>query len=59
MSTADLRWRKSSRSNAQGNECVEIALVATSAAIRDSKNPGGGFLMISAPAWERLRSAIG
>jgi hypothetical protein len=58
MSTADLRWRKSSRSNGQGNECVEVARVANATAIRDSKNPGGGRLLISGPAWERFSSAV-
>ncbi len=58
MPTADLRWRKSSRSNGNGNECVEIALVANAAAIRDSKNPDGGRLLISGPGWDQFRSAI-
>jgi hypothetical protein len=58
MSTVDLRWRRSSRSNGQGNECVEVALLDTAAAIRDSKNPGGGVLVIGGLAWDRLRSAV-
>ncbi|MFI2262087.1 DUF397 domain-containing protein [Streptomyces tubercidicus] len=50
LSTA--RWRKSSYSNSNGGECVEIAdgfpgLVP----VRDSKNPQGPALVIPAEAW--------
>ncbi|KUF19761.1 DUF397 domain-containing protein [Streptomyces silvensis] len=45
-------WRKSSHSNQDGGECIEIThdfegLVP----IRDSKNPAGPALILSAPAW--------
>lgn len=33
-------WRKSSRSNANGGDCVEVALNVQAAGVRDSKNPG-------------------
>jgi hypothetical protein len=61
MSISDpavLRWRRSSRSNGAGNECVEIALVGAAAAIRDSKNRFGGLLMIDEHGWEQLRSSV-
>ena len=50
LSTA--RWRKSSYSNTNGGECVEIAengphLVP----VRDSKNPHGPILVVPAAAW--------
>ncbi|GAA1308623.1 DUF397 domain-containing protein [Saccharothrix xinjiangensis] len=35
------QWRKSSRSNAGGAQCVEIADVGIGAAVRDSKNASG------------------
>jgi hypothetical protein len=38
-------WRKSSYSGDEGN-CVELAHAATSGAIRDSKNPAGGHLLV-------------
>ncbi|WP_336049938.1 DUF397 domain-containing protein [Streptomyces sp. CA2R101] len=45
-------WRKSSYSNKEGGDCVEVAdgfpdLVP----VRDSKNPYGPALLIPAPAW--------
>jgi hypothetical protein len=33
-------WRKSSRSNGNNGDCVEVALGVTAAGVRDSKNPG-------------------
>ncbi|TCO56565.1 DUF397 domain-containing protein [Actinocrispum wychmicini] len=43
-------WRKSSHSGA-GNDCVEIALVVTGAAVRDSKNPDGPRLRFADKQW--------
>ncbi|HWE89652.1 MAG TPA: DUF397 domain-containing protein [Pseudonocardiaceae bacterium] len=45
---SDARWRKSSRSNAQGNECVEVA--HTLDRVRDSKNPTGSVLRVEVAA---------
>lgn len=47
-------WRKSSRSNGDGNVCVEIAYlpgVVAHTAVRDSKNPAGGVLVVPAATW--------
>ena len=41
----DTAWRKSSFSGNEG-ACVELAHTATSGAIRDSKNPDGGRLIV-------------
>ncbi|HEU5471114.1 MAG TPA: DUF397 domain-containing protein [Actinophytocola sp.] len=42
------RWRKSSRSGASANGCVELA--HTLDAVRDSKNPTGPTLRIDGAA---------
>jgi hypothetical protein len=43
-------WRKSSRSGQNGN-CVEIANLATSVGVRDSKSPNAGHLTFSRSTW--------
>ncbi|SFB61968.1 protein of unknown function [Amycolatopsis marina] len=61
MPAADLTnatWRKSSRSNGGGNECVEIASLTSGAAVRDSKDPGAGALVLTPCAWDSLRAAV-
>ncbi len=51
MSGIDVaRWRKSSHSGG-GNDCVEIAVVADTAAVRDSKNPAGPTLRFGPAGW--------
>ena len=49
-----LKWRKASRSTGQGSECVEVARVATTVGVRDSKNPRGGNLAFSAEVTRNL-----
>ncbi|MFG1879936.1 DUF397 domain-containing protein [Sphaerisporangium sp. NPDC049003] len=44
-------WRKSSRSQGQGNNCVEVARVDDRYALRDSKNRDGGSLIIDRAGW--------
>ncbi|MGG7573058.1 DUF397 domain-containing protein [Streptomyces sirii] len=53
------RWRKSSYSNGDGADCVEVSddlpgLVP----VRDSKNPEGGALILPAGAWRRFITAV-
>ncbi|MGI5204965.1 DUF397 domain-containing protein [Spirillospora sp. CA-108201] len=43
-----IEWRKASRSNANGENCVELARVPSAVAARDSKNPDGPFHKFSA-----------
>lgn len=52
-------WRKSSYSNGQGAECVEVAdgfdrIVP----VRDSKDPQGPALVFSAGGWSSFVSAV-
>ncbi|MFL6122318.1 DUF397 domain-containing protein [Actinophytocola sp.] len=48
-------WRKSSRSGS-ANECVEVAFGAGVTALRDSKNPDGGVLILPSSAWHAFQS---
>ncbi|MCS0604780.1 DUF397 domain-containing protein [Streptomyces sp. LP11] len=52
-------WRKSSYSNDEGGDCVEVTdAVPSLVPVRDSKNPGGPFLLIPVRAWGPFVSAI-
>jgi hypothetical protein len=55
---ADAGWRKSSHSGA-GNDCVEIALVETGTAVRDSKNPHGPRLRFAPLGWGDFLASVG
>jgi hypothetical protein len=50
-------WRKSSYSTAQSN-CVEAANLANAVAVRDSKNPDAGHLMLTPAAWRQFTEEI-
>lgn len=52
MSTPELHWFKSSYSDSSnGNDCVEVAVAVPTIHIRDSKNPTGPGLTVTATAW--------
>jgi hypothetical protein len=45
-------WRKSSYSGGNGGQCVEVARnLPGVVAVRDSKNPGGPSLIVTAGEW--------
>ncbi|MYW05617.1 DUF397 domain-containing protein [Streptomyces sp. SID3343] len=55
--TSSVQWRKSSYSSAN-SECVEVAPWTASTAVRDSKDPGIGRLVVASVSWSRLVSAL-
>ncbi|MEV8566580.1 DUF397 domain-containing protein [Streptomyces sp. NPDC051322] len=53
------RWRKSTYSNGQGGDCLEIADgVPGLAPVRDSKNPTGPVLAFQTTAWVAFISNV-
>jgi hypothetical protein len=61
MASADescLQWRKSSRTNANNNDCVELAEDQASVAVRDSKHPDGPRLRFSRQEFGSLITKI-
>jgi hypothetical protein len=51
-------WRKSSRSDSSGAECVEVVELASAVAVRDSKDPDGPKLVFEAAAWEAFAGQV-
>lgn len=51
-----LKWFKSSYSDDEGGNCVEVAF-SVAVHVRDSKNPGQE-LHLTAPTWAALISAV-
>jgi hypothetical protein len=51
-------WRKSSRSNGVGGECVEIAVVPDAVGVRDSKNPTGPALVFAPAAFTAFLNTV-
>jgi Domain of unknown function (DUF397) len=52
---ANAIWRKSSRSGeGSSGTCVEVAPISTHVAVRDSKNPTKGNLMVSPNQWHNF-----
>ncbi|MEU0580903.1 DUF397 domain-containing protein [Streptomyces griseoincarnatus] len=57
---SELRWRTSSYSSGAGGECVEVALNALAAHVRDSKcvAQGGPVLRVGSAAWSALLGVV-
>ncbi|AVH55966.1 MULTISPECIES: DUF397 domain-containing protein [Streptomyces] len=52
-------WRKSSYSNQDGGECVEVSDdFVTAVPVRDSKNPHGPVITFAADGWFSFVTAV-
>lgn len=51
MGEQRLIWRKSSYSGTNGGGCVEVALTARHAHVRDTKDRAGGTISVSLEHW--------
>ncbi|MFJ2159016.1 DUF397 domain-containing protein [Streptomyces sp. NPDC087856] len=48
---SNVTWRKSSYSNSDGGNCVEVAPNLPLVPVRDSKDPAHGTLFFGVDAW--------
>lgn len=55
----ELKWIKSSYSEASANNCVEMATTGRLVAIRDSKVPHMPWAKVSRTAWAEFTGALG
>jgi hypothetical protein len=53
----EVAWRKSSHSGSQTN-CVEVALTSEVVGVRDTKDRGGGTLLVPAAVWQAFVTAL-
>ncbi|RFS87218.1 DUF397 domain-containing protein [Actinomadura spongiicola] len=51
-------WRKASRSTSNGGDCIEVASVPRTIAIRDSKDPEGPSIIINHNDFRHLIKTI-
>jgi hypothetical protein len=58
LNAPDLRWRKSSYTSPEGNDCVEVAPVDGLIVVRDSKDPYGPRLVFDRGQWRVLAGRI-
>ena len=53
MDLSSAQWKKSTRSNTAGGDCVEVAdNLPGVVAVRDSKDPSGPVLAFDPAAWQ-------
>ncbi|XRQ06192.1 DUF397 domain-containing protein [Actinomadura welshii] len=58
MDLTKAAWRKSSYTGPNGGDCVELASVSDTVAVRDSKDPDGPKLVVSRRAFAALLSGL-
>ncbi|MER7638052.1 DUF397 domain-containing protein [Streptomyces sp. NPDC126522] len=55
---SNVTWRKSSYSNSDGGNCVEVAPNLPLVPVRDSKNPAHGTLLFGVDAWAEFVGSV-
>ncbi|MFD0685319.1 DUF397 domain-containing protein [Actinomadura fibrosa] len=55
---AQAAWHKAPQSTSNGGECVEVAEISDIIAIRDSKDPDGGVLLLTPEGFRGLTQNI-
>ena len=52
------QWFKSTRSDGNGGQCVEVAKIDTGMAVRHSKNPTGSVLFFTPAEWDAFVGGV-
>ncbi|MFJ8137220.1 DUF397 domain-containing protein [Streptomyces sp. NPDC096013] len=56
---SNVAWRKSSYSNTDGGDCVEVAPnLSGLVPVRDSKNPAHGTVLLGVGAWAEFIGSV-
>ena len=55
---SNVTWRKSSYSNTDGGNCVEVASNLPLVPVRDSKNPAHGTLIFGVDTWAEFVGSV-
>lgn len=59
MDLTSAEWRKSSRSGANGGNCIEVASnLPHIIAVRDSKDPSGPVLAVAPEDWQSFTASV-
>jgi hypothetical protein len=51
-------WRKSTKSNNTGGDCVEVALDPAVVGVRDTKDRSGGTLVVDGSDWSAFVAGV-
>ncbi len=52
MNIGELSWFKSSYSDGEGGQCLEVALTPSTVHLRDSKTPDAPYVTVAPFAWD-------
>jgi hypothetical protein len=55
---SDARWRKSTRSGGNGGNCVEVAKLAGTIGVRDSKDVDAAVLAFEPTSWSAFVASV-
>ena len=58
MDLTSVSWRKSSYSGGNGGNCIQVAGLPGTIAVRDSKDPDGPALLFTAAQWAAFTARV-
>jgi hypothetical protein len=58
MDLTSVSWRKSSYSGGNGGNCIEVADLPGTVAVRDSKDPDGPALLFTPAEWAAFTARV-